>query len=117
MFQLKSWVHYMYFYITCIIVVHHITITLNQIKPCTITTNPKFYIEIQIITLTYDYFSNVREKLTKFNKTKIGLFICNDHQPLLHVQNLLQILLSILLPTPLQVQTHPPFFWTRVKAH
>ncbi len=75
MFQLKSWVHYMYFYITCIIVVHHITIILNQIKPCTITTNPKFYIVIQIITLTYDYFSNVREKLTKFNKTKIGLLI------------------------------------------
>ncbi len=71
MFQLKSWVRYMYFYITCIIVVHHITITLKQIKPCTIITNPKYYKKIQIITLIYDCFSNVREKINKIQQSKI----------------------------------------------
>jgi len=71
MFQLKSWVHYMYFYITCIIVVHHTTNTLKQIKPCTITINPKFYRKNQIITLTYDCFSNVKEKINKIQQSKI----------------------------------------------
>ncbi len=72
MFQLKSWVHYMYFYITCIIVAHCITITLKQIKPCTITINPKSYRKIQIITLIYDCFSNVREKINKIQQKKMS---------------------------------------------
>jgi hypothetical protein len=51
--------------------VHHITTTLKQIKPCTIIINPKSYRKIQIITLTYDCFSNGREKFNKIQPNKI----------------------------------------------
>ncbi len=50
---------------------HHITITLKQIKPCIIIINPKSYRKMQIITLTYDCFSNVREKINKIQQNKI----------------------------------------------